>query len=308
MKIIIKNIAELVQTESTPRKWAAGVDMQHLNIIQDAFVQIAKFLSFFPQNVYELTPKIECNDPHDREEEALLSIIPKERQKSYEMRDIIDLVFDKESFFEMTKFFGRGIITGFARINGYAVAIFANDSNFYAGSMSAEGAQKTTRFIKLCDTFNIPIVSLVDEPGFLIGPDAEKEGTILHGTQAVLACTESTVPWTTVMIRKSFGVAAAAHYGPDGYVLAWPSSESGPLPLEGGVAVAFKKEIAAAKNPEAKRKELEAKMAKNQNPFPRAEAFSVHEIIDPRETRKYISLWVERIQEQLKTSLIKRNS
>ena len=275
---------------------------------QDAFVQIAKFLSFFPQNVYELTSKIVCNDPHDREEEALLSIIPKERQKSYEMRDIIDLVFDKDSFFEMTKFFGRGIITGFARINGYAVAIFANDSNFYAGSMSAEGAQKTTRFIKLCDTFNIPIVSLVDEPGFLIGPDAEKEGTILHGTQAVLACTESTVPWTTVMIRKSFGVAAAAHYGPDGYVLAWPSSESGPLPLEGGVAVAFKKEIAAAKNPEAKRKELEAKMAKNQNPFPRAEAFSVHEIIDPRETRKYISLWVERIQEQLKTSLIKRNS
>ena len=84
--------------------------------------------------------------------------------------------------------------------------------------MSAEGAQKTTRFIKLCDTFNMPIVSLVDEPGFLIGPDAEKEGTILHGTQAVLACTESTVPWTTVMIRKSFGVAAAAHYGPDGYV------------------------------------------------------------------------------------------
>ena len=224
------------------------------------------------------------------------------------MRDIVNLVFDKGSFFEMTKFFGRGIITGFARINGYAVAIFANDSNFYAGSMSAEGAQKTTRFIKLCDTFNIPIVSLVDEPGFLIGPEAEKEGTILHGTQAVLACTESTVPWTTVMIRKSFGVAAAAHYGPDGYVLAWPSSESGPLPLEGGVAVAFKKEISAAKDPEAKRKELESKMAKNQNPFPRAEAFSVHEIIDPRETRKYISLWAERIQHQLKASLIKRDS
>tara|TARA_Y100001970_G_scaffold158998_1_gene194411 strand:- start:30759 stop:32303 length:1545 start_codon:yes stop_codon:yes gene_type:complete len=275
---------------------------------EDAFRQIAKFLSFFPQNVYELTPRINCDDPYDREEEALISIIPKERQKSYEMRDIIQLICDKGSFFEITKSFGRGIITGFARINGYAIAIFANDSNFYAGSMSADGAQKTTRFIKLCDTFNIPIISLVDEPGFLIGPKAEKEGTILHGTQAVLACTESTVPWTTVMIRKSFGVAAAAHYGPDGYVLAWPSSESGPLPLEGGVAVAFKKEIAAAKDPEAKRKELESKMAKNQDPFPRAEAFSVHEIIDPRETRKYISLWAERIQQQLKTSIIKRNS
>ena len=273
---------------------------------QDAFLQIKKFLSYFPQNKYEITEKLDCDDPIERMEEDLLSIIPKDRKRSYEMRDIVNLIFDKGSFFEMTKYYGRGIITGFARINGYAVAIFANDSNFYAGSMSAEGAQKTTRFIRLCDTFNIPIVSLVDEPGFLIGPDAEKAGTILHGTEAVLATTESTVPWTTVMIRKSFGVAAAAHYGPDGYVLAWPSAESGPLPLEGGVAVAFKKEIFEAEDPEAKRKELEEKMAKNQNPFPRAEAFSVHEIIDPRETRKYISLWAERIQSQLKASLMSR--
>jgi acetyl-CoA carboxylase carboxyltransferase component len=273
---------------------------------EDAFLQIQTFLSFFPQNKYELTDRIKCDDPIERQEEELISIIPKDRKRSYEMRDIVNLVFDKNSFFEMTKYFGRGIITGFARINGYSVAIFANDSNFYAGSMSADGAQKTTRFIRLCDTFNIPIVSLVDEPGFLIGPDAEKAGTILHGTEAVLATTESTVPWTTIMIRKSFGVAAAAHYGPDGYVLAWPSAESGPLPLEGGVAVAFKKEIAEAKDPEAKRKELEEKMAKNQNPFPRAEAFSVHEIIDPRETRKYISLWAERIQSQLRANLINR--
>ena len=132
---------------------------------EDAFVQIKNFLSFFPQNKYELTQKIDCDDSIDRKEEELVSIVPKDRQRSYEMRDIVNLIFDKDSFFEMTKYFGRGIITGFARINGYSVAIFANDSNFYAGSMSAEGAQKTSRFIKLCDTFNIPIVSLVDEPG-----------------------------------------------------------------------------------------------------------------------------------------------
>ena len=106
------------------------------------------------------------------------------------------------------------------------------------------------------------------------------------------------------MIRKSFGVAAAAHYGPEGYVLAWPSAESGPLPLEGGVAVAFKKEIAAAKDPEAKRKEIEESMSKLQDPFPRAESFSVHEIIDPRETRKYLAQWAERIQPQLKAKLL----
>jgi acetyl-CoA carboxylase carboxyltransferase component len=271
---------------------------------EDALHQIKEFLSYLPQSIFELSKRLPSNDPIDRNSEELLSIIPKDRQKSYEMRDVIKHICDEGSFFEMTKYFGQGIITGFARLNGYTVGVFANDSNFYAGSMSAKGAQKTTRFIKLCDTFHIPVVSLVDEPGFLIGLDAEKEGTILHGTQAVLTVTESKVPWSTVMIRKSFGVAAAAHYGPDGYVLAWPSAESGPLPLEGGVAVAFKKEIAEAKDPEAKRKELEKSLAKNQDPFPRAENFSVHEIIDPRETRKYLCDWVERIQPQLNAKLI----
>lgn len=271
---------------------------------EEAFTQIKQFLSYMPQSIYELTLRKEIGDPIDRKEEDLLSIIPKDRQKSYEMREIIRKVFDKDSFFEMTKYFGRGIITGFARLDGFSVGILANDSNFYAGSMSADGARKTTRFVKLCDTFHIPIVSLVDEPGFLIGPEAELQATILHGTEAVLAVTESKVPWSSVMIRKSFGVAAAAHYGPEGYVLAWPSAESGPLPLEGGVAVAFKKEIAAAEDPEAKRKEIEESMVKLQNPFPRAESFSVHEIIDPRETRKYLAQWAERIQPQLKAKLL----
>ena len=272
---------------------------------EEAFIQIKQFLSYMPQSIYELTERRDSEDPIDRKEEELLSIIPKDRQKSYEMRDIVTMVSDKDSFFEMTKFFGRGIITGFSRINGFCVGILANDSNFYAGSMSADGARKTTRFVKLCDTFHIPIVSLVDEPGFLIGPEAEVQATILHGTEAVLAVTESTVPWSSVMIRKSFGVAAAAHYGPEGYVLAWPSAESGALPLEGGVAVAFKKEIAAAKDPEAKRKEIEESMSKQQNPFPRAENFSVHEIIDPRDTRKYLSQWAERIQPQLRAKLLR---
>ena len=272
---------------------------------EEAFIQIKQFLSYMPQSIYELTERRDSEDPIDRKEEELLSIIPKDRQKSYEMRDIVTMVSDKDSFFEMTKFFGRGIITAFSRINGFCVGILANDSNFYAGSMSADGARKTTRFVKLCDTFHIPIVSLVDEPGFLIGPEAEVQATILHGTEAVLAVTESTVPWSSVMIRKSFGVAAAAHYGPEGYVLAWPSAESGALPLEGGVAVAFKKEIAAAKDPEAKRKEIEESMSKQQNPFPRAENFSVHEIIDPRDTRKYLSQWAERIQPQLKAKLLR---
>ncbi|MDA9637030.1 propionyl-CoA carboxylase, partial [SAR86 cluster bacterium] len=178
-------------------------------------------------------------------------------------------------------------------------------SNFYAGSMTADNAKKTTRFVKLCETFHLPILTFVDEPGFLIGPEAEKEGTILHGTEAVLAVAETTVPWATILVRKTFGVAAAAHFGSDPYVLSWPSSESGALPLEGGVAIAFAKEIANSDDPDKKRKEIETELAKDQNPFSRAESFSVHEIIDPSETRKYLCKWIERIQPQLKTRLNK---
>ena len=281
-----------------------GVTDNEAESEEDAFNQIKKFLSYFPNSIYELPKRIETSDPIERKDEDLIKIIPKDRKKSYEVREIIEAIFDKGSYFEMTKFFGKGIVTGFARINGYSVGILANDSNFYAGSMSSQGARKTTRFVKLCDRFHLPIISLVDEPGFLIGPEAEKEATILHGTEAVLSVTETSVPWFTLMIRKSFGVAAAAHYGPKGTVIAWPSAESGPLPLEGGVAVAFKKEIAKSKDPEAKRKEIELKMSKQLNPFPRAESFSVHEIIDPRDTRTYLAQWIERIQPQQKAKLL----
>ena len=273
---------------------------------EDAFYQIKKFLSFFPSNIYELSKRKESNDDIDRKERKLEEIIPKDRKKTYEMRELIEMFVDDRDFSEISNFFGRGIITGFARLNGYSVGIFANDSNFYAGSMTADNAKKTTRFIKLCDQFNIPILTVVDEPGFLIGKKAEEEATILYGTEAVLAAADSSVPWCSLLVRKSFGVAAAAHFGEDPYVLAWPSSEAGALPLEGGVAVAFGKEIAKAKNPEKKRKEIEEKLAKSQSPFPRAEAFSVHEIIDPKDTRKYLCSWISRVQKSLQVKLIKK--
>ena len=132
---------------------------------------------------------------------------------------------------------------------------------------------------------HIPIIALIDEPGFMIGSEAEKEGTIKFGTAAVLAVSDCTVPWASVVVKKSYGVAAAAHYGNDAYVLLWPSAEMGALPLEGGVAVAFGSEIEAAEATEAKRRELEERMAARLSPFPRAESFSAHDIIDPRETR-----------------------
>ena len=262
----------------------------------EAFEQIRQFLGYMPANVWELAPVTSCDDPVDRQEEILLEIVPRDRRRAFDMRRALAMILDEGSFFEMGKGYGRSQITGLARMNGQPVGVWANDGKHLAGAMTADGANKVRRFIELSDTFHLPILSFVDEPGFMIGSQSEREATIRHGANAVLTAAMSRVPWASIMVRRSFGVAQAAHYGPDGYVLAWPSAETGPLPVEGGVAIAFHREIAQAADPDAKRRELEEMLAAKQSPFPRAEAFSVHELIDPRETRPMLCRWIERIQ------------
>jgi acetyl-CoA carboxylase carboxyltransferase component len=215
-------------------------------------------------------------------------------------------VFDLGSLYEMSRFYGRSQITVLARLDGWPIGVFANDPNFQGGAMGAEDAQKVRRFLQLCQTFHLPILSFVDEPGFMIGSHAEAAGTIRYGVEAICAAVETTVPWATVHVRKAYGVASAAHFGPGGHVLAWPSAESGPLPLEGGIAVAFKREIAAAPDPDAKRRELEETFAKARSPFPRAESFSVHDLIDPRDTRPELCRWLELARPQLEREARRR--
>ncbi len=262
----------------------------------DSLAQIRRFLSYLPPNVDTLAPVTASDDPVDRAEDSLIDIVPRERRQAFDMRRVLDLILDADSLFEMGAGYGRSQIVGLARLNGQPVGVWANNCKFLAGSMTADSAQKARRFMELCEVFSLPIVSFVDEPGFMIGSQAEKEATIRHGTSAVLTASLTTVPWASVIVRRSFGVAQAAHYGPGGFVLAWPSAESGPLPVEGGVAVAFHREIAAAEDPEARRKELEAAFAAKQSPFPRAEALSVHDLIDPRETRSQLCRWIDRVQ------------
>lgn len=261
-----------------------------------ALAQIRRFLSYMPGHVWELAPVKACEDLVERAEDALLDIVPRERRRAFDMRRVLSLVLDKDSLFEIGKGYGRSQITALARLNGQPIGVWANDGRHLAGAMTAHGAQKAQRFIELCETFHLPIVAFVDEPGFMIGSKAEQEATIRHGARTVLTAAMTTVPWASVMVRRSFGVAQAAHYGPDAYVLAWPSAESGPLPVEGGVAVAFRREIAAAEDPEAKRRELEEQLAARQSPFPRGEALAVHELIDPRETRPMLCRWIDRVQ------------
>ncbi len=262
----------------------------------EAFTQIRRFLGYLPAHVWELAPLTACEDPVERREAALLEIVPRNRRHAFDMRRLLALILDRETFFEIGQGYGLSQITGLARMNGQPVGVWANDGRYLAGAMTADGAHKARRFIELCETFHLPILSFVDEPGFMIGSQAEREATIRHGTNAVLTAAMSRVPWASIMVRRSFGVAQVAHYGPDAYVLAWPSAETGALPVEGGVAVAFHREIAAAEDPDAKRRELEEALAAKQSPFPRAEAFSVHELIDPRETRPMLCRWIERIQ------------
>lgn len=262
----------------------------------EALAQMKRFLGYMPQSVWQLTPREHCSDDPARAEQALLSIVPKDRRVPFEMRELIRHVMDEDSFFEVSPYYGLGQITGLARLNGLAVGVIANDCKHFAGAMTADGSQKAKRMMELCDTFHLPVVNFLDEPGFMIGPDAEKSATIRHGMSAVAAAVQSTVPWATVAVHKSFGVASAAHFAPNTYKLAWPSYEMGALPVEGGVAVAFHREIAAAEDPEQKRRELEEKLMANRSPFPMMESFAVHELIDPRQTRARLCGWVEWIE------------
>lgn len=267
----------------------------------EALQQVRRFLSYLPANVWELPPRMDCQDPVDRCEDGLLSIVPRNRRRAFDMRQIIRWVADAGSFFEIAPGYGRDQIAGLARLDGQPVMVLANDCRIYAGAMSAQGAQKVRRFIELAETFHLPIVDLVDEPGFMIGPDAEAAGTIRYGMGAVAAAAQASVPWASVQVHKTFGVAGAAHYGPDAYTLLWPSAEAGALPVEGGVAVAYRRELAESDDPDALRTRLEEELRAGRSPLPRAESFSVHEVIDPRETRPMLCEWIDWIQPRLQT-------
>jgi len=269
----------------------------------EALEQIRRFLGYLPPNVWELPPAMDGGDDPERREPFLAEAVPRSRRRAFDMRRIAAAIVDTDSLFEMGRGYGPGQITALARLDGRPVGLFANDCRYYAGAMTAQGAQKVRRFIEFCETFHLPIVALVDEPGFMIGVEAEAAGTIRHGTAAVLAAATCRVPWASVIVRKVYGVAGAAHFGPGAFVLSWPSAETGALPLEGGIAVAFGREIAAAPDPEARRQELEEAFAERLSPFPRAEQFAVHDLIDPRETRPRLCRWVRLVEPQQRSLL-----
>jgi acetyl-CoA carboxylase carboxyltransferase component len=260
----------------------------------EAFEQIRRVLGYLPRNVWEMPPRATPADDPRRRAEALLSIIPRNRRRPYDVRTLLGHVVDRDSFLEIGAKYGPSLVAGLARLDGYPVGVIANDPMHSGGALTAAGSEKLTRIVDLCDTFHLPVVNFVDNPGFLIGTQAEKDGTIRKGVRALQAVYQATVPWITIIVRRVFGVAGAGHANVQALNLryAWPSGDWGSLPLEGGIEAAYRRELEAAPDRQRLLKEIEARLNVFRSPFRTAEAFNVEELIDPRDTRPLLTDWI----------------
>ena len=263
----------------------------------DALDQIRRFLSYLPPSVWELPPAVAGTDPVDRRDPSLLDAVPRESRRPYDMRAILRAVVDAGSLLELGARSGRSVITALARLDGLPVGVVASDPKHYGGGLTAEASDKLARFVDLCDQFRLPVVNLVDQPGFVIGTDAERAGTMRRGARALFAVYQATVPWAAVLVRKVYGVAGAAHANHARYTerFAWPSGDWGSLPIAGGLEAAYRRELEAAEDPAALRAEIAGRRLEAvTSPFRTAERFGVEEIIDPRDTRPRLCLWARR--------------
>ena len=252
--------------------------------------KMKKLLSYFPQNCDELPPVTECTDDVNRRCEELNTIIPDDNRKPYDMKTIICSIADNHDFFETMELFAPNMITGFIRLGGYPVGVVANQPKYLAGSIDINASDKAARFIRVCDCFNIPLLSLVDAPGYLPGVDQEHNGIIRHGGKMLYAWCEATVPILSVATHKVYGGAKSGmcniQMGPD-YRVAWPTAERAIMAAEGAVNIIFKKEIQEAADPEAVRQKYIEEYNEEfmRGPYKLAGRMRYDDIIEPAETR-----------------------
>lgn len=253
----------------------------------EAFARARHFLSFMPEHVGQLARRVLSGDPVDRREEALLSLVPHDPKQVYSMRRALDLILDAGTVFEIGRNWGRAAITALARLDGWPVAVVASDPSYLGGSWEAKTSEKVERFVQLADRFRLPIVHLVDNPGFMIGREAETAGTIRYGVQAMNAIYRASVPLASIVMRRAYGIAGSAMSNAERYQyrFCWPSGDWGSLPVAGGLEVAYKAQLEAADDPEAELEAIKQRLAKVTSPFRSAERFNVEDIIDPRDTR-----------------------
>lgn len=272
-------------THSTKSGVAHTTSANDVECLED----IKKLLSYLPQNNQELPQNLPYT-PTDEIREALDAIIPDSANKPYDMKDVINNIIDEDSFFEIHKNFAENIVVGFARLGGRSIGIVANNPMFLAGCLDVNSSTKAARFTRFCDAFNIPLLVLVDVPGFLPGTDQEWNGIIVHGAKLLYALSEATVPKVTVITRKAYGgaydVMNSKHIGAD-MNYAWPSAEIAVMGAKGASEIIFKKEISEAEDPAAKLLEKEAEYARKfATPYRAAQRGFIDEVILPNETRR----------------------
>jgi acetyl-CoA carboxylase carboxyltransferase component len=297
-------VVEAGMGESTDKEQLGGIDMVARAgtrglVVDDeeaAFTAVRQVLGYLPPNTATLPVRGPADDDAGRRDATLRDIVPENRRTPYDVRRLLAVVLDTGSVLELGRTFARSTVTALARLNGWPVAVLASDPRFYGGGMTADGADKLARFVDLAETFRIPVVHFVDQPGFVIGTAAEKAGTIRHGARALAAIYQSTVPWASVLVRRVFGVAGAAHRPHHRYTyrFAWPSGDWGSLPIEGGLEVAFKRMLAEAGDDADRMKaEITERLESVRSPFRTAESFLVEDVIDPADTRPLLTEWAE---------------
>jgi len=259
---------------------------------EEGILLIRKLLSYLPQNNLEDPPLAPCNDPVDRLEDFLNEIVPDNPNKPYDVKDVIHAIVDENEFFEVMRHFAPNIVIGYARFNGMSVGIVANQPNYLAGVLDINASRKAARFVRFCDAFNIPLVTLVDVPGFLPGTTQEYGGIIIHGAKLLYAYGEATVPKVTVTLRKSYGgahdvMSSKQLRGDINY--AWPSSEIAVMGPKGAIEVLYQKELKEITDKDQlaafiaeKENEYKDKFA---NPYQAAKYGYIDDVIEPRNTR-----------------------
>jgi len=262
----------------------------------DCLERVRELVAFLPQNNLDAPPYVPTADPADRQEAELASIVPDAPTKPYDMTRVIELIVDDGDFFEVAPLYAQNIVVGYARLNGHTVGVIGNQPKALAGVLDIDASIKAARFIRFCDAFNIPLVTLVDVPGFLPGTTQEYGGIILHGAKLLYAYAEATVPKLTVITRKAYGgaydVMSSKHLGAD-FNAAWPTAEVAVMGPDGAVNIIFKRELQKAEEAgddvAARRAELiEEYKERFANPYIAAERGYVDDVIEPEETRGWL--------------------
>jgi acetyl-CoA carboxylase carboxyltransferase component len=281
---------ELGGAEVHARK--SGVTHMIYDDEENTILALKKFLAYLPSNNVENPPLVADDGSTPAINEKLRDIVPDDPNKAYDVKDIINLVADRNTFFETAELYAANLVTGFARLKGKTIGIVANQPKVLAGVLDINSSTKGARFIRFCDAFNIPILTFEDVPGFLPGVDQEHDGIIRHGAKLLFAYSEATVPKITIILRKAYGgafiVMNSKSLGGD-FSFAWPSAEIAVMGPDGAVAVLYRKELAESKNPVEMKKELVKKYRdKVANPFIADENGYIDEVIDPAVTRQKV--------------------